>query len=235
MLSFKCLGRQVIGPSISLTRELTLLNYVGSLGLKRKQMTRHSTHPTSTPLTLTLAILKPDLMLHPRNLKQVHQRILEHNFLVVRSKVVQLSSQQAEQFYLEHKGRFFCNRLVTFMSSGPCQPLLLARQDAIQTWRDLMGPTKVFRSRFTHPASIRGRYGLSDTRNCSHGSDSTETASREIEFFFPGFRREEEPLLGVQQWVNREEEPLLGGQHGVTFDWNNFVHRLDGTMGAESC
>ena len=49
---------------------------------------------------------------------------------------------RAEEFYSEHREKFFYNRLVTFMSSGPCQPLILASQDAISRWRELMGPTK---------------------------------------------------------------------------------------------
>ena len=50
-----------------------------------------------------------------------------------------------------------------------------------------MGPTKVMKTRYSEPDTIRGTFGLSDTRNCSHGSDSLETAKREIEFFFPDF------------------------------------------------
>merc|ERR1719436_2238191 len=113
--------------------------------------------------------------------------ILASGFLVVRSRLTCLTRSAAEQFYAEHRGKFFYNRLVTFMSSGPCQPLILAGQDAISRWRELMGPTKVFRTRFSHPESVRGRFGLTDTRNVSHGSDSEETARAEISFFFPEF------------------------------------------------
>ena len=122
---------------------------------------------------------------------------------------------RAEQFYSEHKEKFFYNRLVTFMSSGPCQPLILARQDAISGWRELMGPTKVFRTRFSHPESIRGRFGLTDTRNVSHGSDSEQTARAEIKFFFPEFSETE--------WESEEREYFQTGR--VTFDWQQFVHR----------
>merc|ERR1719341_1140319 len=86
--------------------------------------------------------------------------IIENNFLVVRSKILNLPRSRAEQFYAEHKEKFFYTRLVTFMSSGPCQPLILARQQAITGWRELMGPTKVFKTRYSHPDSIRGRFEL---------------------------------------------------------------------------
>ena len=71
-------------------------------------------------LQLTLAILKPDLVQHPPNLASVHNMILDNGFLVVRSKYLQLSRDRAEQF--------FYTRLVTYMSGGLCQPLILAHQ-----------------------------------------------------------------------------------------------------------
>lgn len=57
----------------------------------------------------------------------------------------------------------------------------------ISKWRTLLGPTRVFKTIYSHPNSIRGRFGLSDTRNVCHGSDSMETAKKEIELFFSDF------------------------------------------------
>ena len=106
--------------------------------------------------------------------------ILDNNFLVVRSSQMTLSKKRAGDFYEEHRGKFFYNRLVTYMSSGPAQALILAKEGAIEGWRELMGPTKVFKTRFDKPESIRGQFGLSDTRNCSHGSDSKQSAEKEM-------------------------------------------------------
>lgn len=64
---------------------------------------------------------------------------------------------------------------------------ILAGDDVIAKWREMLGPTRVFRTTYTHPDSIRGQFGLSDTRNVGHGSDSMESAKREIEFFFSDF------------------------------------------------
>jgi len=169
----------------------------------------------SSHLQLTLAILKPDLVQHGPNKAQVHNMIIENNFLVVRSKILFMTRYRAEQFYLEHREKFFYNRLVTFMSSGPCQPLILAKQEAITSWRELMGPTKVFKTRYSHPESIRGKFGLTDTRNCSHGSDSPDTARQEMEFFFPEFDKE--------QW-ELEERPMFE-TGDVSLDIQSFIHK----------
>ncbi|XP_059156656.1 nucleoside diphosphate kinase 6-like isoform X2 [Physella acuta] len=109
-----------------------------------------------------------------------------------------MTHAQAEEFYAEHRGKFFQNRLVSFMSSGPIWSHVLCGDDAIARWRKLMGPTKVLKTVFEDPQSIRGLYGLTDTRNCTHGSDSNETARREINFFFPEFN--------IDQWFEQQHD-----------------------------
>ncbi|NXP57310.1 NDK6 kinase, partial [Chloropsis cyanopogon] len=106
-------------------------------------------------------------------------------------------------------GRFFYQRLVEFMArdvprGGPMWAYILAHEDAVPLWRSLMGPTKVFRARHSDPDSIRGAYGLTDTRNTTHGSDSPASASREIAFFFPEFDE--------QRWYEQEEPRLRRGR-----------------------
>ncbi|KAM9840839.1 nucleoside diphosphate kinase 6 [Aulostomus maculatus] len=170
----------------------------------------------SKVLQLTLAVIKPDAVAHPLMLEALHQRILENKFLIVRCKDLVWRRQDSERFYAEHAGRFFYQRLVEFMSSGPMRAYILAREDAIQHWRDLMGPTKVFRARYTSPASIRAQFGLTDTRNTTHGSDSAESALREIAFFFPEFR--------VDDWMEKEEPAFRSGQ--IIYDRDKHVHTL---------
>ncbi|GAB1603517.1 nucleoside diphosphate kinase 6-like [Argonauta hians] len=142
-------------------------------------------HVCANKLQLTLAILKPDCMACPHIISEIRRIILENEFWFVRTKVVKLSREEAEHFYRIHQDKFFYNRLVTFMCSGPIGVHVLARDDAITSWRRLLGPTRVLRTVFDEPTSIRGRFGLTDTRNCAHGSDSEETAQEEIKFFFP--------------------------------------------------
>ncbi|XP_068198684.1 nucleoside diphosphate kinase 6 [Antennarius striatus] len=165
-------------------------------------------------LQLTLAVIKPDAVAHPVMLEALHQRILEDSFLIVRCKDLVWRRQDSERFYAEHSGRFFYQRLVEFMSSGPMRAYILAREDAVRHWRDLMGPTKVFRARFTAPSSLRAQFGLTDTRNTTHGSDSVESAQREIRFFFPEFCAEE--------WMEKEEPLFRSGQ--IQYDHQKQIH-----------
>ncbi|CAJ1078160.1 nucleoside diphosphate kinase 6 [Xyrichtys novacula] len=170
----------------------------------------------SKVLQLTLAVIKPDAVAHPLMLEALHQRILDNDFVIVRCKDLVWRRQDSEKFYEEHSGRFFYQRLVEFMSSGPMRAYVLAREDAIRHWREMMGPTKVFRARFTSPASIRGQFGLTDTRNTTHGSDSVESAQREICFFFPDFSTEE--------WMKKEEPLFRSGQ--MCYDHQKQIHTL---------
>lgn len=142
---------------------------------------------SSRIIQLTLAILKPDVTAHPHVVHQIKESILKQGFYIVKSKRLHLTRARACEFYKEHEGRFFHNRLVTFMSSGPISTHILARENAIAEWRKLMGPTKVFKTIHEEPGSLRGQFGLTDTRNSTHGSDSDTSARREIEFFFPEF------------------------------------------------
>ena len=165
-------------------------------------------------LQLTLAILKPDVIANPMTRADVQSLILQHNFLVVRSQQLRLSRARAEEFYGEHKGKFFYNRLVNYMCCGPISAHVLARQDAIVMWRTLMGPTKVFKALHQAPYSIRGRFGLTDTRNCTHGSDSEVSSKREIGFFFPDFDTDE--------WYKSQENYFRTGK--LAFNTESFEH-----------
>lgn len=167
-------------------------------------------------LQLTLAVIKPDAVAHPLILEALHGKILENNFLIVRCKDLVWKKEDSEQFYAEHSGRFFYQRLTEFMSSGPMRTYILARDDAIRHWREMMGPTKVFRARHTSPDTIRGQYGLTDTRNTTHGSDSLESSHKEIKFFFPDFC--------VDGWMEKEEPLFRAGQ--VLYDHQKMIHAL---------
>lgn len=169
-----------------------------------------------TPLELTLAIIKPDVCRNPYNLQSLRQIILENKFCIVDTKVGQLSRTEAEKFYIEHKNKFFFNRLVSFMSSGLMSAHILARENAIKHWRELQGPTHVYRAQYEAPLSLRARFGLTDTRNATHGSDSPDTARREISFFFPDFNMDD--FFKYQEILFRNNEAV--------FDSECFVHRI---------
>nr|CAG4637480.1 EOG090X0HUX [Ceriodaphnia reticulata] len=167
-------------------------------------------------LQLTLAILKPDVVKVPFVLQEIRHRILASGFYVVQSRVLNLTQQQAESFYSEHSGRFFHQRLVTFMKSGPIHAYILAHPEAIQLWRQVMGPTKSFCAQYEASDTLRGSFGLTDTRNCTHGSDSIISALREIDFFFPQFNH--------QEWLEKHEPLMRSGE--CNLDHTTFTHKL---------
>ncbi|KAM3172544.1 hypothetical protein ACTXT7_014307 [Hymenolepis weldensis] len=101
-----------------------------------------------------------------------------------------MTRDRAEFFYFAHQGKFFYDRLVNYMISGPIGVYVLGGESAITKWRELIGPAKVYKTVLSQPSSLRGRLGLTDTRNGFHGSgkrDCDVNAEDEILFFFPTF------------------------------------------------
>lgn len=131
----------------------------------------------------TLTIIKPDAV--GRHLAgKIIARLEAEGFEFLGMKMVYMSKQDAERFYHVHRERPFFNDLTNFMSSGPCIPIVMQRDNAIDKLRDVMGAT--------NPAdaaegTIRKEYALDIEKNSIHGSDSPESASTEISFFFNGF------------------------------------------------
>ena len=133
----------------------------------------------------TLAIIKPDAV--SRGLiGNILARIEEQGFRVRALRMVQLSKQTAQAFYQVHAERPFYESLTTYMSSGPVVPMLLERENAIQSLRELMGATNPEQAA---AGTIRRDYGENIERNAIHGSDAAATASVEIAFFFSHFER----------------------------------------------
>ncbi len=133
----------------------------------------------------TLAIIKPDAV--SRGLTgKILARLEEHGFRVRSLKLVHLSKPTAQAFYKVHAERPFYESLTTYMSSGPVVPLLLERDNAIQSLRDIMGATDPQQA---ETGTIRRDYGENIERNAIHGSDAPETAAAEIPFFFNHLER----------------------------------------------
>ena len=128
----------------------------------------------------TLSIIKPDGVE-----KGVVGRVItcfeQAGFKIVGMKMVRLSKAQAESFYEEHRGQPYFDGLNTFMVSGPSVVMVLEGEDAIQRNRALMGATN---SPDAAEGTIRREFGTDGRRNVVHGSDSPETAAREIDYFF---------------------------------------------------
>ena len=128
----------------------------------------------------TLGIVKPDGV--RRKLVGDVIAKIERAGLVLRGlKVVQLDRERAEQFYDMHRDKRFFRSLVEFMTSGPVVLMVIGGHRAIDRWRELMGSTDPAQARYS---TIRREYGTSIERNVVHGSDSPESARREVSFFF---------------------------------------------------
>ncbi|MBL9100312.1 MAG: nucleoside-diphosphate kinase [Myxococcales bacterium] len=130
----------------------------------------------------TFAIVKPDAFAAGHT-PAILTKIAESGLRIVAIKTLHLSTTQAEGFYYVHKERPFFRSLVTFMTEGPVTALVLEGEQAIQRWRDLMGPTDATKA---PKHTLRGHFGTSIERNATHGSDAPETAAYEIGFFFSG-------------------------------------------------
>ncbi|XP_020110177.1 probable nucleoside diphosphate kinase 5 isoform X1 [Ananas comosus] len=131
----------------------------------------------------TLAMIKPDGLLgnYTDKIKTI---ILESGFGIIKERMVQLDDEKAALFYAEHSGKSFFQSLVKYMTSGPVYVMVLEKPDAVSRWRALIGPTDARKAKVSHPSSIRAMCGSDLERNCVHGSDSPQSAAREISFFF---------------------------------------------------
>ena len=128
----------------------------------------------------TLSIIKPDAV--AKNvIGEIYSRFEKAGLKVVASKMTQLSQEKAEGFYAEHSERPFFGALVEFMTSGPVVVQALEGEGAIAMNRDLMGATN---PKEAAPGTIRADFAESIDANAVHGSDSPESAAREIAYFF---------------------------------------------------
>lgn len=130
----------------------------------------------------TLSIIKPDAT--RRNLTgAIVARFEEAGLRVVAQRRMQLTADQAQQFYAVHKERAFFDDLCAFMTSGPVVVQVLQGEDAIAKNREVMGATNPANA---DDGTIRRDFGESVEANSAHGSDAPETAAEEIAFFFRG-------------------------------------------------
>ncbi len=128
----------------------------------------------------TLAIIKPDAV-KKKIIGRIIQRIEDEGFKIVEMKLVRLSKEEAEGFYIVHKNKPFYASLTDFMSSGEIVVMVLEKENAINHWREIMGATD---PALALPGTIRHSYGFSIERNAVHGSDGPDTAEWEINYFF---------------------------------------------------
>ena len=128
----------------------------------------------------TLSIIKPDAV--AKNvIGEIISRFETNNLKIVAAKLISLSDSEAGGFYAEHEGKPFYKDLIEFMTSGPVFIQVLEGEDAINKNRELMGNTDPTKA---NPGTIRADFAHTIDANAVHGSDSEESAKREISFFF---------------------------------------------------
>ena len=128
----------------------------------------------------TLSIIKPDAV--ERNLEnEIKEMFRNKGFLILKEKKIQIEKSEAEKFYKVHETKPFYNDLCTYLSSGPIVVMILEKENAVLSNRELMGATNPTDAA---QGTIRKKYGISIDKNSVHGSDSVDNAKIEIDFFF---------------------------------------------------
>lgn len=128
----------------------------------------------------TLSIIKPDAV--KRDLiGAILSRFEQAGFNIIAMKMLHLTREQAEGFYAEHEGKAFFDPLVAYMMSAPIVVSVLEKENAVKDYRTLIGATN---PEMAEEGTIRKAFALSQSENSVHGSDSVESAKREIAYFF---------------------------------------------------
>jgi len=132
------------------------------------------------PIERTFSIIKPDAV-GKNFIGKIYSRFEEAGLRIVASKMLHMTREKAEGFYAVHKERPFFKDLVEFMISGPVMVQVLEGENAITKNREVMGATNPAEA---DKGTIRADFASSIDENAVHGSDATETAKTEIEYFF---------------------------------------------------
>ncbi|MGH7507870.1 MAG: nucleoside-diphosphate kinase [Gemmatimonadales bacterium] len=130
--------------------------------------------------SLTLGIIKPDAVAGGKT-GAILAHLQQAGFILRATRLARLTRAEAEAFYEVHRERPFYTDLVGFMTSGPCLPMALEREDAVTHLRNVIGATDPAEAA---PGTIRKLFAESKGRNAIHASDSRENAAREVAFFF---------------------------------------------------
>ncbi|RLV58797.1 nucleoside-diphosphate kinase [Parashewanella curva] len=128
----------------------------------------------------TFSIVKPDAV-SKNKIGAIYSRFEEAGLKVIAAKMLHLTQEQAEGFYAEHSERPFFGALVEFMTSGPIMVQVLEGENAVLAHRDILGATNPAEAA---DGTIRADFANSIDENAAHGSDSIESAAREVAYFF---------------------------------------------------
>lgn len=134
---------------------------------------------------ITLTLIKPYAVEHGY-VGPILAKINEASFRISAMKYIKLTECQAEEFYAIHKGKNYYKKLIRFMSTGPMVVAILEKENAVESYRQLIGATD---PKIADEGTLRKLFGRSIEQNAVHGSDSDENAIREANFFFSDLER----------------------------------------------
>ncbi|XP_023192166.1 thioredoxin domain-containing protein 6 isoform X1 [Xiphophorus maculatus] len=134
------------------------------------------------PQQRTLAVIKPDALEEHRD--TILEEIQGRGFTVAQLKETLLSREMAEEFYKEQREKPFFTQLVDFMCRGPCMMLVLTKENAVEEWRAMMGPSDPEKAKEISPQSLRARFAADILHNSVHGSSNEQHAEEKIRFVF---------------------------------------------------
>ena len=161
-----------VGSTITIySRQLKVVDYADVFTRQRFETQRSK----------TFGMIKPDCY---HNIGKIIDIIHSAGFRISNLKMVRMSVSQSRQFYAEHAGKPFFEDLTNFIASDVVVGMELVAENAVQRWRELMGPTSPLVAKSDAPNSLRALFGTEGTHNAVHGSDSATSASRELNFFF---------------------------------------------------
>uniref|UniRef100_H2ZDH8 Nucleoside diphosphate kinase-like domain-containing protein n=1 Tax=Ciona savignyi TaxID=51511 RepID=H2ZDH8_CIOSA len=140
---------------------------------------------------VTVALIKPDVVQNGQT-EEILQKISDAGIEVLADEERMLSEDEARDFYKNKSEEEYFDKLVDYVTSGPCRILVLTKGDSgegvVSLWRDIIGPFDAAVAKEENPDSLRAIYGTDATSNALHGSSSSEEAMRELGFFFPDFK-----------------------------------------------
>ncbi|XP_017547062.1 thioredoxin domain-containing protein 6 [Pygocentrus nattereri] len=152
------------------------------------------------PKEHTLAVIKPDTPEEHR--EEILKEIQARGFTISQLQETVLSREMAEEFYKEHQEKPFFSQLVDYMCRGPCTMLILTKENAVEEWRAMMGPTDPSKAKETAPESLRARFAKDILENTVHGSSNKQHAQEKIHFVFGEISSESEVVS-----AGEDEEP----------------------------
>ncbi len=191
-----------IGSDINVySRKLKIVDYADGFTKKLLEETRSTTY----------GMIKPDSYI---NIGKIIDAIYNQGgFTISKLKMCRLRLEDVEKFYAEHIGKAFYENLINFMSSDYMVGMELVKKDAIKSWREFIGPTNSNTARIQAPNSIRAMFGTDGTKNATHGSDSSSSAQKELDFIFNG-KIKSQPQLNNCSCLVIKPHAILEGNAG---------------------